>query len=139
MSANELSRLIKEHILPALDKDLRPQLDTAVQDLELDSRKTKLNIKNHFEVSPQKASQIFNFVIQDIITYKDKTTGDRMFQSRPSKMTGGRKWVFSFGGFKKTQVKGRGWVESQMTLSSRYSKFVKWKSDLGNSIDSSGK
>jgi hypothetical protein len=46
-------------------------------------------------------------------------------------MTGGRKWVFSFGGYKKVQVKGRGWVESQMPLSSRYSKFVKWKSDLG--------
>jgi hypothetical protein len=131
MSANELSRLIKAHILPALDKDLRPQLDSAVQDLELDSRQTKLNIKNHFEVSPQKASQIFNFVIQDIITYKDKTTGDRMFQSRPSKMTGGRKWVFSFGGFKKVRGKNAAAVFRDRNLASRYSKFVKWKSDLG--------
>ena len=84
MSANELSALIKKHILPALDKDLRPQLDAAVQDLEIDSGTTKRNIKEHFEVSSQKANQIFNFVIQDIISYKDKSTGERMFQSRPS-------------------------------------------------------
>jgi hypothetical protein len=135
MSANELSTLIKRHILPALEKDLRPQLNAAVQDLEIDPKTTKTNIREHFQCSRQQANKVFNFIIQDIISYKDKTTGQRMFQSRPASDTGGRKWVFSFGGYKKVQVKGKGWVESQLPLASRYSKFVKWKSDLGPKLE----
>ena len=63
MSASELSTLIKKHILPALDKDLRSQLDAAVQDLEIDPKTTKTNIREHFQCSRQQANKIFNFII----------------------------------------------------------------------------
>jgi len=135
MSASELSTLIKRHILPALEKDLRPQLDAAVQDLEIDPKTTKTNIREHFQCSRQQANKIFNFIIRDIISYKDKTTGQKMFQGRPSSDTGDRKWVFTFGGYKKVRGKNAAAVFRDRTLASRYSKFVKWKYDLGPKLE----
>ena len=129
MSANELSKLIKKHILPALYKDLRPMLDAAIQDIEIDRDSTMANLEKHYKgIGSARKEQIFADIIASLDAHPE------MHHKDPSR-SGGREFVYTFDRPYSKKKLGKKFTGPPPPLASRYRIVADWKKQLAGDLE----
>jgi len=129
MSASQLSALIKKHILPALYKDLRPMLDAAIQDIEIDKDTTMANLEKHYKgIGTVRKEQIFNDIIASLNAHPEMHYKD-------PRDAGGRQFVYTFDRPYSKKKMGKQFVGPTPPLASRYRIVAGWKKKLAGDLE----
>ena len=116
MSVADLKRTINEHILKVLKKDLRPYLDAAVHEVEINETRTITNLQNYTGVAKTRAKQIFADIIDSArAEFYEKKVGDFRQQGNAYKPN-----VFRFD-------RPDSLLPPNLPLKSRYAVINRWK------------
>jgi hypothetical protein len=116
MSVADLKRTINEHILKVLKKDLRPYLDAAVHEIEINETRTITNLQNYTGVAKTRAEQIFADIIDSArAEFYEKKVGDFRQQGKAYKPN-----VFRFD-------RPDSLLPPNLPLKSRYAVIDRWK------------
>jgi hypothetical protein len=116
MSVQDLTLLIKEHILKPLNKELRPQLNTAVQKLEINKEVTLKNLKDNFKGIGDKTARL---ILADIF---------RSLRANPD-------FVKTQGSMSWTVARTHSLRNPKVPLQSRYGVVQRWKTKLSKDLN----